>query len=151
MKIIKHLKSEINKASTYSKDKSKSFGEVFTPEPLIKEMLMSLDAETWTDPTKTIFDPCAGFGNFPVVIIQAFMKGLKNEFTDQMERYKHIIENQLYMAEYQRESAEFINDLFSLGIFKVNLYVGDYLTMPEDFFDLSYDERKNKYPDNCII
>ena len=151
MKIIKHLKSEINKKSVYSKDKSNKYGEVFTPEPLIKEMLMSLNINTWTNSTKTIFDPCIGFGNFPVVIIESLMKGLKNEFTDQMERYKHIIENQLYMAEYQRESAEFVNDLFSLnGAFKVNLYVGDYLTMPKDFFDLSYEERKTKYPDNTI-
>lgn len=150
MKIIKHLKSEINKASTYSKDKSNKHGEVFTPPSLIKEMLMSLNVDTWSDSSKTFLDPCSGKGNFPVIIIQALMKGLKDEFPDQMERYQHIIENQLYMCEYQRESAEFINDLFSLGVFKVNLYVGDYLTIPDDFFDLSYEERKIKYPENCI-
>lgn len=151
MKIIKHLKSKINKKSVYSKEKSNKYGEVFSPEPLIKDMLMSLDINIWTDSTKTFIDPCAGFGNFPVIIIQGLMNGLKNEFPDPMERYQHIIENQLYMVEYQKESAEFINDLFSLnGVFKVNLYVGDYLTMPDDFFDLSYEERKKKYPDNTI-
>ena len=34
---------------------------------------------------------------------------------------------------------------------KVNLYVGDSLAMPDDFFELSYDERREKYPDNCIL
>ena len=150
MKIVKYLKQKVKEVSTYSKEKSNKYGEVFSPEPLIKEMLMSLDVNTWSDSSKTILDPCAGFGNFPVIIIQGLMNGLKDEFPNSMERYQHIIENQLYMCEYQKESAKFINELFSLGIFKVNLYVGDYLTMPDDFFDLSYEERKKKYPDNTI-
>ena len=151
MKLIKYLKEEIKNASTYSKDKSNKYGEVFTPPSLIKEMLSSLPYEAFMDPSKTFFDPCVGYGNFPVFIIQALMKGLEEHFPKERDRYKHIIENMIYMAEYQKESAQFIYDLFSLdGEFKVNLYVGDTLSMPEDFFDLSYEERKEKYPDNCI-
>lgn len=150
-KIIKHLKAEVNKQSVYSKEKSKTFAEVFTPPKLIKEMLSSLPDEAFTDPNKTFFDPCSGLGNFPVFIIQGLMKGLEEHIPKERERYKHIIENMIYMAEYQRESAEFINELFSLdGTVKVNLYVGDTLAMPDDFFDLSYEERKVKYPNNCI-
>jgi hypothetical protein len=56
------------------------------------------------------------------------------------------------MAEFQRESAEFINELFKFGNdYKVNLYYGDTLKMPEDFFDLTWEERRIKYSDNCII
>lgn len=150
-KLVKYLKTEINKKTVYSKDKSKIFAEVFTPPSLIKEMLGSLDEDAFTDPSKTFLDPCSGKGNFPVFIIQSLMKTLKKHFPKSKQRYKHIIENMIYMAEYQRESAEFINELFSLdGTVKVNLYVGDTLAMPDDFFDLSYDERKVKYPNNCI-
>lgn len=150
-KIVKYLINEVKEASTYSKDKSKKHGEVFTPSSLIKEMLSSLPEEAFTDPTKTFFDPCAGKGNFPVYIIKGLMNGLKEQFPKEKDRYKHIIENMLYMSEFQKESAEFINNLFSLdGEFKINLHVGDTLTMPEDFFDLSYDERKLKYPERCL-
>lgn len=151
MDLVKYLKDEVKKKSQYSKDKSNQHGEVFTPPSLIKEMLGSLDEDAFMDPSKTFLDPCAGKENFPVFIIQALMKGLESHFPKDKQRYKHIIENMLYMCEYQRESAEFINDLFSLdGEFKVNLYVGDTLSMPDDFFDLSYEERKIKYPENCI-
>lgn len=150
-KLVKYLKEEIKNASTYSKDKSNQHGEVFTPPSLIKEMLSSLPDEAFTDPSKTFFDPCAGKGNFPVFIIQGLMKGLEEHIPKERERYKHIIENMLYMSEFQEESAVFINDLFSLdGEFKVNLHVGDTLTMPDDFFDLSYEERREKYPERCI-
>lgn len=151
MDLVKYLKEKVKKKSKYSKDKSNQHGEVFTPTTLIKEMLGSLDEDSFTDPTKTFLDPCAGKGNFPVFIIQGLMKGLEPFYSKTKDRYKHIIENMLYMCEFQRESAEFINDLFSLeDQFKVNLYVGDTLTMPDDFFDLSYEERKIKYPENCI-
>lgn len=151
MDLVKYLKDEVKKRAIYSKDKSNKYGEVFTPPKLIKEMLSSLPEDAFMDPNKTFLDPCCGFGNFPVFIIQGLMKGLESHFPKSKDRYKHIIENMLYMAEYQRESAEFVNNLFSLdGEFKVNLYVGDTLTMPDDFFDLSYEERKIKYPENCI-
>jgi type I restriction-modification system DNA methylase subunit len=152
MDLIKYFKEEIKRVSTYNKNKSNQHGEVFTPSFLIKEMLSSLPEDAFTDPTKSFLDPCCGKGNFPVFIIQGLMKGLQSHFPKEKQRYKHIIENMIYMCEYQKESAIFVNNLFSLdGEFKVNLYVGDTLQMPEDFFDLSYEERKIKYPDNCIF
>ena len=55
------------------------------------------------------------------------------------------------MAEYQYDSAYFINRVFSFnGKYKVNLYWGDTLKMPDDFFDLTFEERKQKYPENCL-
>ena len=56
------------------------------------------------------------------------------------------------MAEFQDVSANFIAYHFQMGQgFKVNLYVGDTLQMPEDLFDLSYDERRVKYPEHCVL
>ena len=42
----------------------KATGEVFTPTPLVQEMLDKLSVEVWDDPTKTFIDPSCGDGQF---------------------------------------------------------------------------------------
>jgi len=146
------LKALIEKASTYSKSKSDAHGEVFTPFELITEMVKKIPLTTLTDPSKTYFDPCAGKGNFPIILVKALMKTLAKAIPNEADRLKHIIENQIFMAEFQDTSANFIAYHFQMdrGL-KVNLYKGNTLEMPEDFFELSYDERREKYPDNCVL
>jgi hypothetical protein len=142
----------IYQRSVYSKAKSDKHGEVFTPNELIEEMLSKLPSDIWEDKTNTFFDPCAGKGNFPIYIVNKLFDNLQHTIPDEEGRLKHIVEKQIYMAEFQRESAEFINELFKFGNdYKVNLYYGDTLKMPEDFFDLTWEERRIKYSDNCII
>ena len=150
--MIEKLKNQIAKASTYSKSKSDVHGEVFTPFDLIAEMVKKIPLITLTDPSKTYFDPCAGKGNFPIILVKALMKTLAKAIPDDADRLKHIIENQIFMGEFQDTSANFIAYHFQMdrGL-KVNLYVGDTLKMPDDFFDLSYDERREKYPQHCVI
>lgn len=150
-KILNKISNRIQQESTYSQTKSNELGEVFTPPELINEMLNQLPREIWEDKDKTWFDPCAGKGNFPILIIKRLFVHLQEHIVDEEERLKHIIENQLYLAEYQRESAEFIDLILSFGgRYKVNLYVGDTLSMPEDFFDLSWEERLRKYPEYVV-
>ena len=150
--LLNKISIRIQKESTYSKEKSNELGEVFTPPELINEMLNQLPRDIWEDKNKTWFDPCAGKGNFPILVIKRLFVHLQEHIIDEEERLKHIIERQLYMAEYQRESAEFIDLILSLGgKYKVNIYVGDTLQMPSDFFDLSWEERREKYPKNCIL
>jgi len=150
-KILNKISNRIQQESTYSQTKSNELGEVFTPPELINEMLNQLPREIWEDKDKTWFDPCAGKGNFPILIIKRLFVHLQEHIVDEEERLKHIIENQLYMAEYQRESAEFIDLILSFGgRYKVNLYVGDTLSMPEDFFDLGWEERLRKYPEYVV-
>ena len=149
---IRNIAKRIVAESLYSRERSDTLGEVFTPNELIYEMVCSIPESVWEDKTKTFFDPCAGKGNFPIYIVKKLFIHLQEYIIDEEERLKHIVENQLYMAEYQRESAEFIATAFTFGKdFKVNLYVGNTLEMPEDFFDLSWEERREKYPENCII
>ena len=151
-KVIGQVAKVISDKSTYSKEKSNNHGEVFTPNELIWEMIQKLPREVWEDKSKTFFDPCAGKGNFPIYLVKKLFIHLQEHIVDEGERLKHIVENQIYMAEYQRESAEFIAKAFTFGQdYKVNLYVGDTLQMPEDFFDLSWEERREKYPENCIL
>tara|TARA_R110002153_G_C13195649_1_gene486484 strand:+ start:151 stop:615 length:465 start_codon:yes stop_codon:yes gene_type:complete len=153
---MKPLISKISKLvlykSIHSKQKSNQHGEVFTPNELIYEMISKIPREVWEDKSKTFFDPCSGKGNFPIYIVKKLFIHLQEHIEDEEARLRHIIENQLFMAEYQRESAEFIATAFTFGKdLKVNLYVGDTLTMPEDFFDLSWEDRRVKYPENCIL
>ncbi len=42
----------------------KATGEVFTPTPLVQEILDQLPAEVFTDPSKTFIDPSCGDGQF---------------------------------------------------------------------------------------
>lgn len=42
----------------------KATGEVFTPTPLVQEILEKLPIEQFTDPTKTFLDPACGDGQF---------------------------------------------------------------------------------------
>jgi hypothetical protein len=64
------------------------------------------------------------------------MVGLENEIANEYDRYKHIMENQIYMSEFQVESAQFIKETFNPnGDIKINLYVGDTLTMPDNYFN----------------
>ena len=42
----------------------KATGEVFTPTPLVEEILDKMDAELFIDSTKTFLDPACGDGQF---------------------------------------------------------------------------------------
>ena len=144
--LIESLHNKVTGASSYSKDKSDSFGEVFTPPELINEMLDRLPSDTWTDKTKTFFDPCAGKGNFPIEVIKRLFKGLENQIPNEEKRLKHIVENQIFMAELQDDSADFIREHFQFGRgYKVNLYHGDSLNMPEDYFGESDKEEGHQF------
>ncbi len=141
---ILDIEEKVKTESTYSKDKSDEHGEVFTPFELINEMLDQVSPETWSDSTKTVFDPCAGKGNFPIQIVKRFMEGLAEQIPDEKERYKHIMKNNLFMSEFQDVSAQFIRDTFTAfdGV-EINLYEGDTLTMPSDYFDKNKKKKTN--------
>jgi len=83
------LQQEIEGYNTYEKRKDND--EVFTPPFLIDEMLDKLSKTVWKDPTKTWLDPCAGLGNFSVLILKRLMKGLKTWQPDEELRKKHIL------------------------------------------------------------
>ena len=44
--------------------RTKATGEVFTPTPLVQEILDQLPQDQFTDPTKTFLDPSCGDGQF---------------------------------------------------------------------------------------
>lgn len=148
---IKEAIEAIKNKAVYNKSKSDKHGEVFTPFDLVNEMVDNIPKEVWSDKTKTFLDPCVGLGQFPIVLVERLFDGLKEVIPNEEDRLKHIVENQIYMGEYQRTSAEFVKSLFGFGLeLNVNLYVGDSLSMPEEYFDLPYEERASKYPTNVV-
>ena len=133
---IEQVFNTILDLSTYSKDKSDKHGEVFTPPNLINDILNQFPSDVWSDPTKTWFDPAAGHGNFHIIVLRRLFNGLSDQILDERDRVKHIVEEQLYFAECQEESANNIKRLFSFnGLCKPNVYIGNTLTMPSDYFD----------------
>ena len=64
-KIKKHLfDREYMSGVERERSRIKSTGEVFTPTPLVEEILDKMDQELFKDPTKTFLDPSGGDGNF---------------------------------------------------------------------------------------
>lgn len=58
----------------------KATGEVFTPTPLVQEILDRLDPELFKDPTKTFIDPACGDGQFlGEVLIRKLENGIDFE------------------------------------------------------------------------
>jgi hypothetical protein len=79
----------------------KKFGEVMTPLDLVKEMLATLPKEVWSNPNLKWLDPANGTGPFPIMVIYKLMKGLEKWQPNEELRYKHIIENMIYVCELQ--------------------------------------------------
>ena len=63
--VIKHIRlREYMSGVDREKTRVKATGEVFTPTPLVQEILDQLPAEVFTDPSKTFLDPSCGDGQF---------------------------------------------------------------------------------------
>jgi type I restriction-modification system DNA methylase subunit len=128
------LQKEIEGYNTYEKRKNND--EVFTPPHLIEKMLDLLPKSVWKDPHKTWLDPCAGLGNFSVVILKKLMKGLKKWQPDEELRKKHILENMLYHVEMNPESVEKLQMVLNPeGKYSLNIKCSDFLI---------FDQKKKK-------
>lgn len=68
-KETKTKEAEAAKEIVRTKERIKKTGEVFTPLPLVDEVLSKLPKEVWEDPTKTFIDPACGDGNFLTRVI----------------------------------------------------------------------------------
>lgn len=121
-------RKQINDLIAYRKDHADNFGEVFTPFELIEEHVENIDPSVFSNPSSTFLDPCAGFGSYPLILIERLMDGLKEWEPNPEKRMKHIIENQIYMVELQRESCEVIEKILNpQGEYKLNLYNQSFL------------------------
>lgn len=62
--IINFIRSDWYYKTSRDQDRIKATGEVFTPTPLVQEVLDKMPQELFTDSTKTFLDPSCGDGQF---------------------------------------------------------------------------------------
>ena len=107
----------------------KTMGEVMTPISLVEEMLDTLPNEVWINPNLKWLDPCNGAGIFVSIIVQRLLKGLVNFEPDEDLRYKHIMENMIYVGELQPKNMFLYLYAFDpKDELNLNIYCGSYLT-----------------------
>jgi hypothetical protein len=102
----------------------KKWGQVFTPIIVINKILDNLPNEVYKNPYLKWLDPCAGIGNFMIIIYYRLMKGLENFILDSQKRSNYIIENMLFMIELNKDNVEIGKSIFGK---KCNFYYKDFL------------------------
>jgi hypothetical protein len=106
----------------------KKFGEVMTPLELVKEMLATLPEEVWSNPNLKWLDPANGTGPYPIMVIYKLMKGLESWEPDAEKRYKHIVENMIYVCEIQPKNMFlYMCAIDPFDAYKLNIYTGSFL------------------------
>jgi SAM-dependent methyltransferase len=110
------------------------FGEVFTPLPLIEEILDHIPPKIWRDPAARWLDPAAGLGQFTSVVYERLMKSLAVDIPSVQERKRHILEKMIFMVELNKESVAKLRILFGK---RANIISGDFLV--QDFPDMKFD------------
>ena len=135
----KELLELINKCLKPKQIEKQKFGEVFTPMSFINnDMLGDLEAyykekynkNIYEDETLKWGDTSTGMGNFPIAIYYKLMEGLKNKIPNEKDRKKHILENMLFMAEYNKKNCFIVKQIFDINNeYKLNLYEGDSLKL----------------------
>lgn len=97
-------------------------GEVFTDSYIVENILDMVNPEDWANPSITMLEPSCGDGNFVIAIITRFMKGLENVIPDEEERFKNIIENQVYAIDIMLDNVlatrKRISETFGYDIYK---------------------------------
>jgi hypothetical protein len=106
----------------------KRFGEVMTPFTLVDDMLNALPDDVWLNPNLKWLDPCNGIGTFPCIIVDRLMVGLKDVIPNDCDRYKHIIENMIYVCELQVKNMFLYHCAFDReDNYALNTYCGSFL------------------------
>ena len=143
----------INRYLKPTEKKKKENGEVFTPIKLIEEMMNKLEeAEPNIFKNKNLkwLDPAAGMGNFPVVVYLRLMIGLSYIIKDEEERRKWILEEMLYMVEYDKTNVFMMKKIFCGDKYKLNIFHGSFIDEDRykeegvDIFSLDYKEIKKE-------
>jgi len=128
---IDHLKEVILMLREYVKVgevEKKKFGEVMTDLNLTKHILSRIPKEAFENPVNTFVDLANGTGVFPLIIIYRLMIGLEKWQPDPELRYKHIIENQIFVSEIQPKNMFLYMCLVDpYDEYKLNIYTGSSL------------------------
>ena len=134
---VSHVKDIIVMLRKYVKVgevEKKKYGEVMTPLELVKEMIQTIPQDFWKNPNSKILDPANGVGPYPIMVIYKLMLGLAEWEPDEEKRFKHIIENMIYVCELQPKNMFlWLCAVDPQDIYGCNIYTGSFL---ESGFDL---------------
>jgi hypothetical protein len=122
----KDIQDKIEEYLPVKKEEKDAFGEVFTPQILIEEMLDKLPKSVWKNPDFKWLDPANGIGNFPMIAFEKLNEGLKDVdgYKDENKRKEHIIKNMLYMVELNPKNVAVSRKIFGKD---ANIYCGSFL------------------------
>jgi len=127
----KHITAVVTMLREYVKVglvEKKKFGEVMTPQELVIEMLDKLPKHVWLNPDLKWLDPCNGVGIFTAIVVSMLMDGLKEWEPDEELRYKHIMEEMIYVCELQPKNMFLFLCAFDpKDKYSLNIYNGSYL------------------------
>lgn len=107
------------------------YGEVFTPQSLIEEMLGKLPKSVWSNPDLKWLDPANGIGNFPMIAFKMLDEGLSKVagYENKTKRQNHIIKNMLYMVELNEKNVAISRKIFGKD---ANIFCGSFLNKSDD-------------------
>jgi hypothetical protein len=139
--INQYINSQQNTQIT--KDK---YGEVFTPIVLINEILDNLPQHLWKNANYKWLDPCAGRGNFFLLVYGRLMNGLASTYPNQAQRKRHILSKMLYMNDLNSQNVKILRSVF--GVSGANISGVDFLKEKEE--DGKYEHENKKGVDVAV-
>lgn len=122
-----------------SKERIDSTGEVFTPPEIVNKMLDMVEPMDWSKLDTTMLEPSCGDGNFLVQIIERFMGGLSDVIKDPQERFKHIIENQVFALDIMSDNINAtLNRIDSIWGYNIRQYDHNILNKDAIAYDWAF-------------
>ena len=112
---VDDIKLIIRENSVLNDINSDIFGEVFTPEFLIQNMVDIIPDHIYKDPDTKILDNSVGKGNYTIFLIEKLLR---------WHSYEHIISNMLYFCDIQESSYLFMKEIFGD---KINYHLGSFI------------------------
>ena len=119
----------------------KSTGEVFTPTPLVQEMLDQLPDDVFTDPTKTFLDNSCGDGQF---LGEILIRKMENGAT-----FEQALST-IYGVDFMIDNVDLCRERLLCGredlrhIVEQNIYQADGLKFSYDFCPMSETRKKRE-------
>ena len=147
--IIDHIRNR-SYMSGVERDRSrvKATGEVFTPTPLVQEMLDQIPSNQFNDPTKTFIDPSCGDGQFlGEVLIKKVQELEKNNIP--IDQGFEIALRTIYGVDLMIDNVDLCRERLLCGqehlryIVEENIYQADGLKFSYEFCPMS-NTRRNR-------
>ena len=117
-------KNKYHQHLSTNKEKKQTYGEIFTPFSLIKDMFDILPSSAFSNPSVKWLDPGAGTGFFSIYLFWKLDEGLYSIIPEKEKRHDHIIKNMIHMVEIQQENAIALTKMFGT---EANIYNEDFI------------------------